>query len=61
MRYPNKFKYTKLVLAWIAMPVWLACTLGALWAMEKENVKIGATCSVKQTQSIQDKSKNGNQ
>jgi hypothetical protein len=33
-------------LAWLALSGWISYSLGALWLLEKENIRIGTTCSV---------------
>lgn len=61
MRCQDKLKPSKHALAWLALTAWLVYSLGALWAMEKENVTIGATCFSRQIQTNQDGAKNGYQ
>jgi hypothetical protein len=45
---PKKNKKIKSTLAWLALSVWISYSLGALWILEKQNIRIGATCSVVQ-------------
>jgi hypothetical protein len=33
-------------LAWIVLTVWLLYSVGALWALEKDNVRVGKVCTV---------------
>jgi len=51
MQTPKEFRPVKSTLAWLALSGWLSYSLGALWILEKENIRIGKTCSVVQKKS----------
>jgi len=37
---------SKHIFAWGIFIIWLSYSMGALWAFEKDNVRVGQTCSV---------------
>jgi len=48
---PKKIRNVKNSLAWLALSGWISYSLGALWLLEKENIKIGTSCAVVQNKS----------
>jgi hypothetical protein len=42
----NRFLIERRNLAWLGLLVWLSYSMGAIWMLEKQDIKIGKICSV---------------